>query len=905
MLRMARRWHDAANGPLDGEARLLYIKRSEPYEPLPQVPAQAGETPEQAAERIAENARRARQNAEGPIARIQKETQNSIDEKAILNADLDHEKNIKAVDLVSHAENLHERLQAFKRNMETVENEIKQRGADESIRKQAEENKKIIDTQEQRIYNQIRMLQMLPLDRWERGDLTPSEFIDSFAKYVDEMRDVDAKDDRLNPKKRRERDIARKNFLARAREARDKALKKLPAALPMQSVQNAMPDMNERDIWNLYTQKERDFIINEINDSAGINAIKTNINDDVEIIETELKKKDLDRKLPQLHKQAADLHSDPEDFVKEKEEKHEGLKIFEPVEEFFGSIQGGINAFNEWAGLEWMSFYEWSAAFNEVVESIKELRKRRSIARVARGALVFGEIASFIPGMGGDDLVMTLEEQQQHKQDEVKDAYVKELKRKDYGFTDLFGDGEGKRGELQKFIQIGDTNRSRAVLEFAASKALLYDIEGKSAEDYKLPGGIPFRDAMPPEWSEKEVNTTLGNLQYANNQGIDAQVKAGEAFVKGRATFEGYTEPFKQAVNGMGLWFAKGVAEAALDKVKEGHMSTTLALIVLDAWEHNELFRRYVTEEWLDRLAGNRPLLFRMLKFDKGHLVEGARGTKNKANITHDLAQADANGHDKDPKNRGKQRLGPFVVATRKYLKKKDPSLRGTDPETKKRLDELVAKVLAGKYVGPGDGLPEGVYASVFSSDLIPYHIQYNPNEARDAAVDKIGDDFFIEESELKYSTGEVIKSIGEVTTNGFKEPTKARYFFSHMLDTYDRLNKSPLPEFKRAADNFLRISRPKLDQWLEVALSREGGKSIILEQHKNQDGRYLILSLLEAGLISMSLVERLANGAGDQQRGNQAAKTLLKQYQDRASMTRPLRDDPGAANAPQPSTAA
>ncbi len=885
MLRIHPRWHDAANGPLHGEARLLWFAAPTPPAPAapdPEDENDANTAPDDENEN-ADAARGARTDATDPRAAAAELTRRRAER--VLRENGSPEVTPKASEVISGAKNLAAELESIVQGIDQLEESAVAAEAEASHVTQIRMQKMMMESQKRRTKDQVFALETLRLQEWENLEITPAAFLANMETYVAKMKEIDDMDTdakgkhRYTEAQRAERDAARRLFLEKAREAIAEARKKIPANMPPDMVQGMATD---DELWELFSAEEKQAIVRNISEASGILALKQSVAGDTEAVTTALNEKKPVQHILNQQRMFQEMKRNM-DIAKAGGKKAVGAHDDAPVstENAWTVLQSSLNSFNQATGVEWLTLYEWYEAFNEMIESIKEVKKRKSRGKIARAALQMGHVASLIPGMGGSDLVNVLEEQQQAKNDEVMDSFVKELKnnRIDYGFSRLFGDGKGDGGLLKYYHRLGDTNRTRAILLFAAGKGLLYEIEGKSWNNYELPGGVPFRDLMPPEWTENQIDTWFGNLQFSNTQGITSQMKAGEDFVSGRATLDGYIEPFKGAVNGLSLWFAKGIANKALSKVKEGEMSALLTLIVLDAWAHNEQFRRYVPTEWLDRLAGDsKQLLIGMIKYDKAHLVEGGRGEKDPANVTHDLWEAHADG------KAGKQRLGPLVVGVQEYILKMDDSLDPSKYSGEKRKEieakytEIQAKVLACKTVT----LPNKKVVSIYAPALRPLHIQYEPNEMRDANVAALGDDFFIERSEIINSTAEVMQYIGKVRDDGFAEPTKARYFFSHIIDTYGELTalaarKGPQQaEFARAADNFKNKLRPNLDQWAERNLQAGvGTDKLLTEKHADQKGRQLVVTLLRQGLISMSLVQKLA---AEKVKG--AAK-LLKQYDE------------------------
>ncbi len=898
MLRYKRRWHDAANGPLNGEARLLCFTR---------VPTGVGSTPPPDDENENENAETTPEAPQSDAANTQREPAENVSteqklkrrqaEQVLLGAIAPGETETpKAAEVLGHAKGLRQRLMSYDADAQLIDQTLKKL-EDEGVAVSPTDlveldwDKKIVKTLAKRTEDFVFPLEELKLEEWERGDMPPSTFLELLKKYKDNLNTIDASDVRLTPEMHEERRKTLEYFYEEAEKAVRECRTHVPSGFAAERI-HELKGLNDDQIWALYNKRERDDIIGKVSKAAGTNVLKLAIARDIAAVEEvldpqELKKGEKTLKERLLETQRDLLEKMPDKYAEaaakaaatagHDDESHD-------LQDILGTIRSTVQRVNKTAGIEWMTVNELLAAFTEVYESIKEVKKRESAGRIARAALMIGRVASYVPGLGGDDLVNVLDELLDHKNNEIKDAYKKELgnPREDLGFTDLFIGGHNGISRMQYYMNLGDTNRTRAILEFAAGKALLYGIEDKDADTFVVPPGrYTLRQVLPPEWSDHQVAAYVQNLQFQNNQGQAAQIKAGEELVKGRDSLKGFLDPFKGSVNGMSLWFSKGIAEAALKKVKKGEMSASLTLIVLDAWEHNPLFRKYVPTEWLARFSGDsKQMLVGMLKYDQVHLINSAQGDY----ITNDLSKMRA--AENEPWW-GPARLGPLVAAVRKYVLKKDPSLKD-DP---KEFTSVVAQVLASQTVKREvDG--KLTYMTLYSPELMPYHIKYKPNEMRGANVEALGDDNFIERSEIINGTVEVMKAVGQVSQDGFRSPEKARYFFSHIIDNYQELldyardvrkkgRGAEALELEQAAEKFREKRNKELDLWIEDALSVGGAKKLLKIQHKNQDGRYLVLTLLQKGLISLDKIKELAPSRN-------GAQELLDQYNRAEKVSRP-----------------
>lgn len=863
MLRYERRWHDAANGPLLGEARLLWLRRVSNPLPAPLNPEEPGISP-------AEKEARVQVLAEREYIRRQA--------MEILAGDHNIEQ-VKAGDILAESRKVEQSLDALDAMARKIETGV---ANNDSLKAEMDANRAMLDTLRRRAHDHAFTLNELGVEQWEDGTMPPNEFLRRFEAHIRHLDTIDDADTTLNAEDRLARAEHRVSVVNDVREAVRRANAAQPASLPMERALRADPDATEETVWATYSLEEKKPIITAVSNAALLNGVKSRLKHEIDDTKATLEEEAIEKKLGELGKKMAE--SVTNERLKEVQKNAsegkgadggDGGGIPNP----FTALNAGWTKLNEAAGIEWLTAYEWYDAFKEVFESIAELRKQKSRLRVSKAASTIGRVASLIPGTGGKALTALLDQQQEQKNAEIKDGFVKELKnnRIDFGFTDLFG-GNGKAGELSYYAALGDTNRTQAILEFAAGKAMLYKIKGAKWQEYMLPGGIPFRKLVPAEWTDDQVGSYFSNLGFMNKQGQDGQIKAGEELVSGGAKFEDYTEPFEGAVSGLSLWFAKGIANKAMTKVKEGEMSATLTLIVLNEWANNPVFRENMDWDWWDRLAGDsKQMTIGMIKYDKGHFFKG----RDKGETS--IARAN------DGKT--KPRIGPLIAGVEQYLQDKDPTLKNDDPKTKARLRSLTAKLIACKTLKGGvneKDLPNGVNASLFADELRPLHIQYDPNEIRDAAVDKLGDDNFIERSEIINTSAEVMKYVGTLRENGFAEPTKARYFFSHIIDAYDELAElaaaggADQAEFRGALRNFYLKENPNLDEWIERALQQSGASALLTEMHadqgkKGKGQRKIVLTLMQKGLVSESVVRKLSEPPYN----SQAARQLLKEFRD------------------------
>lgn len=913
MLRYEHRWHDAANGPLLGEARLLcFAKRRGTPAAGGQPDDDEGDSEETEEERLARreaeelgmtDEERAR-NIENDVTRSgeraradTEESRRAASRQKQVDAEAEfkrrqmhavlggHEQEAvvpKARSLLDEARATLNDADAYAASLDTTITKVNTlRDAKKSTGKvdinSVHMAKGLIDGFKSQLSRNVQALELFDLKAWEEGDMTPSAFLVRYRGYLNQLQQIDGMNTDLTDEDRLELKESYDYFYEEARKEVQKSLQELPGKMPIDPTRQGV-GATEEEMWELCTTLERQAIIKGISDASGITELKYRIADDTEVarkilhqddIIKEKKRKIKMKDLVKMNLQAVLEAERAENSYSNAGGQTNAAEAWE-MQNPFRIIQSQLVEINNALGIEWLTYNEWKAAFTEVIESVKELRKRKSIGRITRAALSIGRVAALLPGSGGGDLVNVLEEQQQKKNDDIMDDYKKELgnSRKDYGFGDLFGDQHAKEGLLKYYMRMGDMNRTRAVLEFAAGKGMLFDIEENTWQKYQFPGGYTISQLVPTEWTDPQIDSYFDNLKFMNNDGKEKSIKNGSALVKGRSNMEGYIEPFQGAVNGLSVWFAMGIANEAMSKVVDGHMSTWLTLVILDAYENNPLFRKYAPREWYDRVCGKgKQMYIGMIKYDKDMLYDNG-----------DSPNVDF-GHLPD-KNKNESRLGKLTVAVREYLTDLDPSLKKDDKETKALFLKIQAMLLASQPTP----LPNGKIATIYTPKLAPFHIEYYADQMRDVPVADLGDDFFIKRSEIIRGNLEVMKAVGAVTNNGFAHPVKARYMFSHIIDAdqelidlqKDRsLSDAERRDMKDAQSVLRRWTCKNLEEYVAYALKSSGADVILTEKHKDQGGRFIFPTMIQQGLVSVERIEEVARERGG------AAITLLQMVVD------------------------
>jgi len=580
------------------------------------------------------------------------------------------------------------------------------------------------------------------------------------------------------------------------------------------------------------------------------------------------------------HKSLADLYFDQSKDVVEFEgkafvKKGDMAKTMPSTQEGGGGAGASLTPKSLWkalqnlpgnVGIEFYSPLQIWEAFKQVGETLQDISKKKNALKIASFADKLGGIVGIIPKYkNAKELLRRAHEEENEK---IKKGYKEALGASNWqpGYHDMFGPGK------LMDQNIDDKNMTMAILEYAASKGMIYnmkDIDWKKGDN--LFGRWNIRELVPSSWDENQIGSYYGNIEFDNEQGEKKQEKIGYDNNITYAKIPQFMKSLNEALSGKDLWYARGVVKRAMEKVDTGHMSSIIAVTIMRHIEKDPDLGKVIPTKWLDQIGGEgKELNMGLLKFEQGYI----------------LAWAKEGGGD----IRRVPRLGNFMADVRAYIIEKDKSLEATDDKTVAKLDEMTSQLMSAKTLKH-----KGKTLTIYDKRFDPYvgELLKEANWARGIPMDKSWDDFFVSQSEFQRGSQTIYDAIFEMDVKGtFKHEPRARFFLSWIEKSHQELltgireatDAKERAELKAAEENFRKQTQAKLDASIAKMVDRAESflaTRYILEYHRSP----VFITLIEQGLLSLSVFEEALR----RNPGNKFARAVVEQCTNRGLISKAL----------------
>jgi hypothetical protein len=493
----------------------------------------------------------------------------------------------------------------------------------------------------------------------------------------------------------------------------------------------------------------------------------------------------------------------------------------------------------------------WNAA-KQWYESWEEEWKANNRVRESRLARKFGQALQWLPY--GEESLETLEQNVDKHDNEEKEKFIKYLEGWSYNYDQLFRDN----GVFARNYH--NPNRARAILEYAAEKGFIYQI------DEKWLGGVDpekrefFGHTMEELFSsiwdgpkgKERMNQYFKKLLSKQRGGEKKQIESGKDQVDAKAEAATIIQQLDAELRSGNLFKAIGMAEVAMSKGKEGEISAWLTTTILRAFRKNDKvnLNNIVVVEFFEKL-GNMGLghpghtLFQV-KAAKNELVQSA-GTN--------FAQAGM--------------IGEIITEIEKDIQAKSTkSFKSPDSKVQKKLDKeldhLVAKVLAAQTLKLEKG-----NVSIFDNNRVyqNYRRKMMDSEYVQDLIMTADDDFYGgADSEILLIAPSQVAAALAYTEGGasLKFEAKAKNFLKLIINRNDELKKTDPVAYRI----YQREMGEKLEEHMNKLLRTPAtfsiaGTSAITERSKDaskgqprKQEEYLFGALFERGILDRSLLE-------------------------------------------------
>lgn len=436
-----------------------------------------------------------------------------------------------------------------------------------------------------------------------------------------------------------------------------------------------------------------------------------------------------------------------------------------------GVIQGGSG----WKLYSIMDIYEGAKS---VIESYKRTWNQHRQLASANVAKRLGKFISWLPY--GDEVQQVLDSELKGKNDEVKDKYLNFLKTQNMTFPQVFGDN----GEL--FRVKSDPNLSRAVLEYAASRGWLYNID-EIGVDGKILGMFQLQ-SLASDYERHELDNYFQKLREENRNGGKSEkdrIKSRE----NKDAFPDFLVALQEQFRDQNLWGVVGVMERAIERGLSDVVVTRMAVEFMRQLRDNPEVASYFgnNRDLIDQIGA---LSMYNTAFTLGWFKQ------NRRDIQKWLKERRYN------PNADMREAGPlFQVADviERNIRRQLGDAAFERMRQEKRLDDVVAKILTGQLVYTDaegkmvDQARATAAFSLFDPDYDFYRNDkyittfHNVNKPFDEDTD-----YYTEDTEQILMNSSNVKTILEFTsTRAMKDETRGTSLMAKFLKQEEKLRKT------------------------------------------------------------------------------------------------------------------
>ncbi|MBI3336649.1 hypothetical protein HYZ98_03745 [Candidatus Peregrinibacteria bacterium] len=509
--------------------------------------------------------------------------------------------------------------------------------------------------------------------------------------------------------------------------------------------------------------------------------------------------------------------------------------------------------FLESIGLKFYSALEIWEAFKMLKEAYIESYRQRTRLNASGLAQSAGNVVKLFPFAG--DIQQVLDSQLEEANEKIKNGYMSFLKGRYVSFRGLFDPG----GELDRNRH--DINRARAVLEYAASRGWLWDID-ESSESSMTVAGQSLSQFLPKHWNQQQQTQYFQLLQTQNRSGQGKEKEDGKNQASTAEDISVIIPKIIEKMQDRNFWYAFGMAEAAMVKGKVGEVSPWLAATFFNEMRKSDTMK-YFPKSLIDQLGGlglgHPGFTLQTFKLERH---PNARFNTTGWNTWRSQKQNNIDAPI--------ERVSNFSRAFHMI----EHDLADVPEEQRMRL---IAKVLAGQVVEY-----DGKKFSIFSSK---YKFYRDPmiKQVYEAEFDakKADHDFFGEESEVILYGPKAIADLLTISNQKFVNTTKATNTLRNILDRYDQLIKADLLE---DAKEYQHDMRRKFHAYLRQGTINDTRTEAIAEvtvTPKTTDKEeHAFAGLVKRGLIEQKELENLIkeHNAGKKHGGINTFKNILRQ---------------------------
>lgn len=453
-------------------------------------------------------------------------------------------------------------------------------------------------------------------------------------------------------------------------------------------------------------------------------------------------------------------------------------------------------------GFKFYSALEMWSAFKEVYDAFHTAWHDHSHHKTAELAKNIGASLEWVP-MYGTPAGIALKKNQESHNEKEKNEYMEYLKQNSFNYDQLFNHHDG-----QLHLNHHNPNRIRAILEFAAGKGWLYDLDLSAGENVKKVMGQNLA-GMLTDMDENELLNYYNSLRGTNASGRENEIKAAHDKVKDIENIPFFISEIEIEMKRSNLWAAVGIASRAIERGLWGETVPWVMTTIMRVLRENKEIRKKASVDFYDKLGA----------LSLYHSDSSMGGLKIARKDFYKWSQYG-----------GDENLSTVTTSMR-VLKDIEEEIRtktgqsfdeeGKGDNSKYKLDSYVAKMFASQPV-----VINGKKFSIFSHKYD--YFTHSKLGQGNVSIDKEDEDYYANQTGNLRADAIVVKAIFSLGSTGqLENEAWATKYATTILGLNEELISNGMLEEAR---NFRKIMGGKLKIWLESAVLRNANAIVMLK---------------------------------------------------------------------------
>lgn len=500
----------------------------------------------------------------------------------------------------------------------------------------------------------------------------------------------------------------------------------------------------------------------------------------------------------------------------------------EPIEEYSEELE---NFTKDEKGEEfsWSKFWSNTTSINNLtkgtkkyIEAIKKSFEEWNQLKEARVAQGIGSALSWIPL--GQQTQSVLERQTEQLNDEIRDGEKKRLETMKPSFGMIIGMLNNSKKNPHHF---------RALLEYAAERAWLYDYDGASGRVF----GINVANYLPSTWNEGNKEEYLRDLNNKNGSGQSSEKKRGYDLVDTDADIAPIIETLHDELTRGNYWASYGILERAMEKGKEGETSTWICVTIFRYLRDNSNAKKYFPINLLDALGnigiGHPAWTSTYFKIDRSSIAKFQKGTKS-------FQEAGT--------------LASAISAIEEHI-----DSTGYKAKDEKEYDKYVAKILATQTIKLN-----GQEISIFDDRHNKYRTALG-NATTNVDPKSADEDFFNYQSggsEMILLGNQSFNNMLKIESYGsFTDQYRSNALLEQVIFRADNLEEKFGANSSQLI-NHVSATKSRLTHWLKTNANDNRSAEKIANNTFQETGKLIFMTLIKRGLLDLKPVLALGTTA-------------------------------------------